>query len=520
MMKTLEAKVKEPSNLSARVQWLRDYYFKGVNREWNNEYIPFTTGTDWDEVYDELTFYIVPETYTFFEQIRMSARQAAHRVELPEGFFAQSIAERRAWFIKEAITKYVPQEILPGDLIAGGRFNVLASRCWSKAEAQARNRRLFGKSGMRRRMAEYHDRGFGNCGATSGHIIPDYAQVLKDGFRSIYENIDNTYNALSEADKKGGMGAQLRAMKTAATMPKVLAEKYASLCIELAKNETDAQRLGELVNMSKNLARVPWEGARNFWEAVQSLWLTHMLVMTDENYPGPGVSFGRLDQMLQPYWAISVNEGMSRETGKEILKCFWMHCNYAYDAMIREGGNQGITAGYGQLFNIGGCGKGGVDLSNDMTYVLLEVIDEMSPILEPKPNVRLHRGTPDKLLDKVVDMISGSQGAPFLLNFDERSMAGMMREAKMAHAEQYINLENVHDYACVGCLENTMAGNDRSGTVDNNLNILKAVELTLNDGRDLIEYSDPVWGKPYRIVQEGPRTGDPSTFTGFDQFRI
>jgi formate C-acetyltransferase len=63
-----------------------------------------------------------------------------------------------------------------------------------------------------------------------------------------------------------------------------------------------------------------------------------------------------------------------------------------------------------------------------------------------------------------------------------------------------------------------MAGNDRSGTVDNNLNILKAVELTLNDGRDLIEYSDPVWGKPYRIVQEGPRTGDPSTFTGFDQF--
>ena len=63
-------------------------------------------------------------------------------------------------------------------------------------------------------------------------------------------------------------------------------------------------------------------------------------------------------------------------------------------------------------------------MTNDLTYAMLEVIDEMSPILEPKPNVRLHRGTPEKLLDKVVDMIASSQGAPFLLNFDERSMAG------------------------------------------------------------------------------------------------
>ena len=72
-------------------------------------------------------------------------------------------------------------------------------------------------------------------------------------------------------------------------------------------------------------------------------------------------------------------------------------------------------------------GKDGQDMTNDLTYLILDVIDDMSPILEPKPNVRLHRGSPEKLLNKVVDMISTSQGAPFLLNFDERSMAGMMR---------------------------------------------------------------------------------------------
>ncbi len=117
---------------------------------------------------------------------------------------------------------------------------------------------------------------------------------------------------------------------------------------------------------------------------------------------------------------------MDPEFGKEILKCFWIHCNTAYDGMIRTGGNQGITAGYGQLFTLSGMGPDGRDMTNDLTYILLDVIDEMSPILEPKPNVRLHRGSPEKLLDRVVEMIASSQGSPFLLNFDERSMAGMM----------------------------------------------------------------------------------------------
>ena len=183
----------------------------------------------------------------------------------------------------------------------------------------------------------------------------------------------------------------------------------------------------------------------------------------------------------------SIRDGMDREFAKEILKCFWVHANTAYDAMIRNG-NQGITAGFGQLITLSGLGADGKDMTNDLTYVILEVIDEMSPILEPKPNVRLHRNSPEELYDKVVDMIESSQGAPFLLNFDERSMAGMMLEAKKAGLTHLINKDNVHEYAPVGCLENTMVGNDRSGTVDNNLNLLKAVELALTGGKDLLPF--------------------------------
>jgi formate C-acetyltransferase len=243
-----------------------------------------------------------------------------------------------------------------------------------------------------------------------------------------------------------------------------------------------------------------------------------MLIMSEENYPGPGVSFGRIDQYLYPLWSKSLSEGMDREFGKEILKCFWIHANTAYDAMIRTGGNQGITAGYGQLITLSGMGSGGADMTNDLSYAMLEVIDEMMPILEPKPNVRLHRNTPDVLLDKLVDMVASSQGAPFLLNFDERSMAGMMHQARMSGVEHLINEDNVHDYAPVGCLENTMVGNDRSGTVDCNLNLLKAVELALTGGYDLIPFTDQMTGSTDPRRRWGVDTGSPEQFASWEDF--
>jgi len=167
---------------------------------------------------------------------------------------------------------------------------------------------------------------------------------------------------------------------------------------------------------------------------------------------------------------------------------------------------------------VGGLGPKGEDLTNDLTYAILEVIDEMSPILEPKPNVRLHRSTPERLMDRVVDMVANSQGAPFLLNFDERSIAGMLLQAKKAGVEDLIHEGNVHDYAPVGCLENTMCGNDRSGTVDNNLNLYKAVELALTGGYDMHPFIDPMTGKADPMERLGPDTGDPTQFTSFDEF--
>lgn len=510
--------IKEPKNLSPRIQWLRDYYFQGVRRPWNNEFISWTTGVPWDFQYEELPFYIVPETYPFFQTFRSSFKQTAQKVDLLADFWNWSLPERKSWFIREVMVNYLPQEVLPGDLIAGTRFNIMTSTCLSKEEAKQYDKVILGKDGLRNATKWFHDHGYGNTGATSGHLIPDYRRVIEKGWKDIYQELNDLYQSLPDAGKRGEKGAQLRAMQTASTMARDLAGRYSSLCREMAAVEKELARRDELLRMAGNLERVPWEPPQTFWEAVQSLWLTHMLVMAEENYPGPGTSFGRIDQYLYPYWKRSIEEGMDREFGKEILKCFWVHANTAYDALIRTGGNQGITAGYGQLITLSGLGKDGQDMTNDLTFAMLEVVDEMSPILEPKPNVRLHRNTPEALYDRVVDMIASSQGAPFLLNFDERSMAGMILQARKSNAEHLINKDNVYDYAPVGCLENTMEGNDRSGTVDCNLNLLKAVELALTGGYDMVPFTDPMTGKVEPPQRWGPNTGDAATFTSWQQF--
>ncbi len=123
------------------------------------------------------------------------------------------------------------------------------------------------------------------------------------------------YYEMPEREKKGPRGAQLRAMMTAALMPKELAAAYAVECRRLAARESIPSRRDELERMAANLDR--FLGAFvSFHEAVQALWLSHMLVMSDENYPGPGVSFGRLDQYLLPYWEHSIRNGWTASSAR------------------------------------------------------------------------------------------------------------------------------------------------------------------------------------------------------------
>jgi formate C-acetyltransferase len=484
----------QPSEkLSPRVRRLRDEYFSFRERDYfRNEVRGFTTGKAWDAVWSPHAWSIVPESFPFFAAFADSLLAGARTVPFADALFGEPLVVRRALFFREVVTKHLPIKILDGELIVGSYFNTALSYSLNKSEA-----REFKKLEERFWTAakRLHELGVGNCGAISGHIIPNYKDVLTKGFAGVYDEIKAQLTATpSHANDVR------RAMMNACEAARDFAQRYADEAEKLAAAETDPARQQELQKIAAICRRAPWQPARTFYEAVQSLWFAHMLVMAQESYPGPGLSHGRIDQYLYPFYQADLDCHMlDRNQAKEILECFWIKHNYAYDYQGRVGPHQGIVSGFGQLITLGGIDQAGLDASNELTWLMLEVIDDMN-LLEPKPNVRLHENTPDDLLREVARMIAKAQGSPFLLNFDENAMRGLEWEG--------LPKEQLWDYAPVGCLENTLQGNDRSGTVDVNLNLAKAVELALNDGQEMATGE-----------RLGPATGDPRTFRTFDDFR-
>jgi len=479
-------------SLSPRVRRLREEFFSFAARDYfRNEVRPYGSGTPWDQVWSPYNWGVVPEMYPMFDAVSDSLLAAAEAVPLPAGFWDEPLVVRRALFFREVVERCLPVKILEGELIVGSYFNTALSKAHTRAEARTWQQ---GVRRWREKAGRLNDNGVGNCGAIPGHLIPNYPKVLRLGFRRIAAELEEMRVREPDATKR----EFLRALIICCEAAVALAGRYADEAERLAREETDRARRLELEEIARICRRVPGEPATTFQEALQSLWFAHMLVMVAESYPGPGLSPGRIDQYLYPYYQADMASGcLDRQQAQELLQCLWIKHNYAYDYQGRIG-NQGINSGFGQLITLGGINAGGSDASNDLTWLMLDVIEEMN-LLEPKPNVRLHEKTPEELLRRVAGLIARAQGSPFLLNFDEASIRGL--------AWQGLPEDQLWDYAPVGCLENTLQGCDRSGTVDVNLNLAKAVELTLNDGVDMAT------GR-----RLGPRTGDPSAFPDFPSF--
>jgi len=484
----MESRHPEPTCAEAE-----DEYWSFYEREYyRNECLAYSTGDPWDELYAPYNWGVVPEVFLFAQITRHTVKAMAEKVEVPPDFYRLSIAERRALFFNLVLEKHLPAQVLEGELIVGSHFNTALSKNLDKKEAARWARDTYR---WFKQMTEAHDLGLGNTGAIPGHLIPNYRKVLQIGFRGIAEQVSERMAGENSPEKL----AYLNALKISTGAPLIISRRFAEVISGILEKEKDPGRREELSRMREIVSRVPYEKPRSFWEALQALWFTHMLIMAAESYPGAGLSYGRIDQYLYPFYKADLERGvLTREFAKELLHCFWIKHNYVYDYQGRAARNQGINSGFGQLITLSGCGPRGEDLTNDLTMLMLEVIEEIN-LIEPKPNIRLHGNSSPELLKKMASMIKKAQGAPFLINFDRISMKAL--------EFQGVPREDVWDYAPVGCLENTMQGNDRSGTVDCNVNLAKAVELALNDGKDMQT------GR-----QVGPRTGDPRRFYKKEDF--
>ena len=482
------------AQLSDRIRRLRDEFFSFRDRDYfRNEVMPFSSGKSWDRVWSPHNWTVVPEMFPFLTAFEDSLAACARNVPVPGGLDDRPLVLRRAEFFSEVIENHLPVQILEGELIVGGQFSTALSLVLTRSEAARYD-------GLEKKFVESVielDRlGIGNCGAVPGHLIPNYPQALNLGLRGLAEQAQALIDATPGESEANVLR---RALIRVAQAARVFSRRYAAEAERCADKESDSVRAGELREMARICNKVPWEPAETLPEALQSLWFVHMLIMVAESYPGPGLSPGRIDQYLYPYYKKDLDSGrLTEKQAKEFFSCLFIKHNYAYDYQGRVGNNQGINSSFGQLITLGGIDSEGNDASNPLTWLLLEIIEELN-LLEPKPNIRLHSKTPDDLLRRVAKLAAQAQGSPFLLNFDENSMEGLRWQG--------LPPDQLWNYAPVGCLENTLQGNDRSGTVDVNLNLAKAIELAMFDGRELASGE-----------QIGPGTGSAAAFTDFDQF--
>ncbi|MCL7971020.1 MAG: formate C-acetyltransferase/glycerol dehydratase family glycyl radical enzyme, partial [marine benthic group bacterium] len=258
---------------------------------------------------------------------------------------------------------------------------------------------------------------------------------------------------------------------------------------------TDPGRRAELLRIAEVCRRVPAHPPRDFWEALQSYWFHHLAVITELN-GWDAFNPGHLDQHLLPFYERGLAEGkLTREGAKELLEAFFVKFNN-HTAPSKVGVTAAESGTYTDFanINIGGLLADGSDGSNEVSHILLEIVDELH-LLQPSTNLQVAAETPDEVLEHALRVIRKGYGFPSLFNADA-AVAEQLRQGK--------TLKDARAGGCSGCVEVGAFGKE-AYILTGYFNLVKILEIALHDGRD-----------PRTGQQLGPRTGEASAFATFD----
>jgi formate C-acetyltransferase len=271
-------------------------------------------------------------------------------------------------------------------------------------------------------------------------------------------------------------------------------ERYAELA-EAQAGAAEPERRKELLKIADVCRRVPAHAPRDFQEALQYYWFCHLAVITELN-GWDAYSPGHLDQHLWPFYQKGLADGsLTRASAKELLECFFIKFNN-HTAPAKQGvtaAESGTLTDFANI-NLAGLLPDGSDGSNEVTHLLLEIIDEMH-LLQPSSNMQVSRKTPDTVLKHALKVIRNGYGFPSLFNADS-VVEEQLRQGK--------TLEDAREGGCTGCVEVGAFGKE-AYILTGYFNLMKMLELALHDG------VDPRTGK-----RLGASTGDPSRFTSYD----
>lgn len=292
---------------------------------------------------------------------------------------------------------------------------------------------------------------------------------LIDEIRAAQGNLDmiNDLDSLDKAD-------ELRAMEIVCHAMIHFAERHANKLDELANIEKDLKRKAELEKMANICRRVPAHAPTNVHEALQHYWFIHLGVVTELN-PWDSFNPGRLDQHLYPLYTEEMESGTAtKEDIIEQLQSFWVKFNnHPSPPKMGVTAQESNTYTDFSLINIGGVKEDGSDAVNEMSYILLDVIEEMR-ILQPSSMVQISKKNPDKFVRRAVDIVKTGFGQPSIFNTD-----GLIQQ--MLHAGK--NIIDARNGGCSGCVETGAFGTE-AYILTGYFNIPKILELTLNNGFD------------------------------------
>ncbi len=329
-----------------------------------------------------------------------------------------------------------------------------------------------------------------------GHTVLD-DKTYRRGLRDFQADIDASLAKLDYAADRDAYarGEELKAMRIAAEAVIRFAERHADKARELAAAESDPARRAELERIAEVCTRVPAHVPRDFWEALQAYWFVHLGVTTELN-TWDAFCPGHLDRHLYPFYRQGTADGtLTHDAAEELLQCFWIKFNNqpAPPKVGVTAAESGTYTDFAQI-NAGGIMADGSDGVNDVTYLMLDVIEDMR-LLQPSSSIQVSRKNPDRFIKRAGKIIRTGFGQPSVFNAD-LIVQELVRMGKC--------VEDARDGGSSGCVEVGAFGKE-AYILAGYFNIPKMLELTLHNG------VDPRTGR-----QLGPQAGDPASFATFE----
>lgn len=308
-----------------------------------------------------------------------------------------------------------------------------------------------------------------------GHTVAG-DKIYKKGMVDILTDIELASGKLDFLNdpKAFAKSEELKAMRIAAETIIMFAIRHAEKLEELAGTETNPDRQNELLRMAQICRNVPANAPETFHEALQYYWFVHLGVVTELN-PWDSFNPGRLDQHLYPYYKRELEAGkLTRESAIELLQSFWIKFNnHPAPPKVGITALESNTYTDFALINIGGVKPDGSDAVNELSYIILDVIEEMR-LLQPSSMVQVSKKNPDRFIDRAVKIVKTGFGQPSVFNTDA-IVQELIRQGK--------DIVDARNGGASGCVESGAFGTE-SYILTGYFNLPKILEITLHNGID------------------------------------